>query len=119
MTFDIAKLNTAMSPNAERALDSVAKALTDTPSAPITALDRYEQSRKAIQIKCNTQAEVAQTLQALGVYKVGADATMALLASGQRAPIKEIDAALLRANVPVSERIQLKTALDRFAKLPK
>jgi hypothetical protein len=72
-----------------------------------------------VQIKTGTQAEVAQTLQALGVYKVSADATMALLASGQRAPIKEIDAALLRANVPVSERIQLKTALDRFAKLPK
>lgn len=121
MTYQIEKMTTALSPAADRVLDSVAKAISDTPSAPLTALDRYQASRKAIQIKTGTQAEVAQTLMALGVYRGSEGATLALLASGHRVPTSVLDTALTSANVPTLDRIALKAALEvhRFPKLPK
>lgn len=117
MTYQIERMTTALSPGANKLLDTVAKAVTDTPSTPMTALDKYQRSRRA-PIMTKTQTEIAKTLMALGVYKGSEGATMALLASGHRVSTSVLDTALANVNAEVSDRIRLKTALDRFSKLP-
>lgn len=114
MTHMIEKMTMAVPSGADRLLDTLAKAVSDTPSAPVTALDRYQASRTAVQIKTNTQSELVGTLSALGAVSVSAAAATTLFASGHKLPVAEIDAALSRAKVGIQDRIRLKNAMARF-----
>lgn len=102
-------------PAAEKLLSTVADALaptvTDTPSNP-NWMDK--QRAGSVAIKTNTQNELLHTMMSLGFYTVTKDAAIALIASGHKLPIAEIDAKLAKANVSLQDRIKLKAAMDKY-----
>lgn len=94
--------------------EALAPSITDTPN-PNNWMDR----QRSLSIKASTQTEVVQTLMSLGLFTVTASAATTMMAEGHRPPAEQVEAALVKHNVGVSDRIALKVALDRFSRLKK
>lgn len=87
--------------------EALAPSITDTPN-PNNWMDR----QRSLSVKAGTREELTSTLTALGV---GTAATLS--ASDSKIAVKEIDAALSKANVEIQDRIRLKNAMARFGVL--
>lgn len=92
--------------------EALAPSITDTPAAPATWIDREKAKGRSAAIKAGTREELVGTLTALGVGTADK-----LSASDSKVAVKEIDAALSKANVEIQDRIRLKNAMARFGVL--